>query len=84
MGIIPSEQLTLYSSGVKKLDASVFSLLMLFDNDRDDLTTSEEVIDAIEDIEYFLNKIKTSLLPVNGWAVILKRRNSQQFSQDDE
>ena len=47
MGIIPSEQLTLYSSGVKKLDASVFSLLMLFDNDRDDLTTSEEVIDAI-------------------------------------
>ena len=77
MGIIPSEQLTLYSSGVKKLDASVFSLLMLFDNDRDDLTTSEEVIDAIEDIEYFLNKIKTSLLPVNGWAVILKRRNSQ-------
>ena len=77
MGIIPSEQLTLYSSGVKKLDASVFSLLMLFDNDRDDLTTSEEVIDAIEDIEYFLNKIKTSLLPVNGRAVILKRRNSQ-------
>ena len=77
MGIIPSEQLTLYSSGVKKLDASLFSLLMLFDNDRDDLTTSEEVIDAIEDIEYFLNKIKTSLLPVNGWAVILKRRNSQ-------